>query len=215
MRNLQSGQTLIETMVAIIVLVVGITASLSLANYALHSSSNVIKQLIATGLAREGVESVKAMRDTNWLRDTLSSSCYDFPTAQATGLCYPNWLTSLYNLRGTVSGKSMILSFDPLSSSFWTIAQQDSNYRMRLDTSGSVPFYNHTSGALSDFYRKITLTEDATGAIYSQTTGPRLLVTVQVWWADKNCPAVSADTFPTTGSCRIQLQTYLTNWKNY
>ncbi len=74
----QNGQTLIETLVASFILVMGITAALTLATYSLGATNNIRQQTIGLGLAREGLEVVKNMRDTNWLRGTSSSDCYDF-----------------------------------------------------------------------------------------------------------------------------------------
>jgi hypothetical protein len=42
-------------------MIMGITAALGLANYSLNASSNIVKQLVAVGLAREGVEAVIPM----------------------------------------------------------------------------------------------------------------------------------------------------------
>jgi type II secretory pathway pseudopilin PulG len=88
------GQTLIETLAALFILTMGVSAAVSLAIYAFGSSGTVLKQIIATGLAREGLEAVRNMRDTNWLQDTLSTNgCYSFtsglPNSES---CYTNWL---------------------------------------------------------------------------------------------------------------------------
>jgi Tfp pilus assembly protein PilV len=56
--NLQSGQTLIETLVAALVLVMGITAAVTLAIYGFTATEGINKQLIAVGLAREAMEAV-------------------------------------------------------------------------------------------------------------------------------------------------------------
>lgn len=106
----QSGQTMIETLAAIFILVMGITAAVGLAVFAYSSSTNVTKQIIATGLAREGLEAVKNMRDTNWLKLTINRDCYNFastpvgsiaPAAQicpgeiSGGVCcYKNWVNN-------------------------------------------------------------------------------------------------------------------------
>lgn len=98
----QRGQTLVETLVAIFVMTMGVTAALGLANYSLNASTNVTKQLIGVGLAREGIEIAKNMRDTNWLRGTLdtggSGVCPDFnsDTSIVSDVsCYPDssWLS--------------------------------------------------------------------------------------------------------------------------
>ena len=59
------GQTLIETLAAVFILVMGVSASVGLAIYAFNTSGGVVKQIIATGLAREGLEAVRNMRDSN------------------------------------------------------------------------------------------------------------------------------------------------------
>ena len=56
----------------------GVSSAVGLAIYAFNSSSSVTKQIIATGLAREGIEAVKNMRDTNWLQQTtIDTNCYN------------------------------------------------------------------------------------------------------------------------------------------
>lgn len=92
----QSGQTLIETLVAVFMLVMGVSASLGLAIYALNSSRSVSKQIIASGLAREGIEAVKDMRDTNWLQQNpINNNCFNYLTLDQTGDCYKSWLGNL------------------------------------------------------------------------------------------------------------------------
>jgi Tfp pilus assembly protein PilV len=97
-QNLQNGQTLIETVVGIFMLTMGISAALGLAIYAFGSSTSINKQIIATGLAREGIEAVKDMRDTNWLKQTAyDTNCYDFVSNTQTANCYKNWLGDATN----------------------------------------------------------------------------------------------------------------------
>jgi hypothetical protein len=212
----ESGQTLVETMVALVVLVTGISASLALANFAFKTSTNITKQLIAIGIAREGVEAVKNMRDTNWLNGTLDSTCYDFRTSAQTANCYRDWLfvSGFYDLMAP-GGKSFALSGNPFSSQFWELVPQSSDFSLSYDSSASSGLYKASTGTPSGYFRKLILTEEATSPYYDKDTGPRLKLTVQVWWKDKNCPAVTAAVFPSNGSCRVQLETYFTNWKNY
>jgi type II secretory pathway pseudopilin PulG len=62
------GETIIEVFVAVIVLVVGVLAATRL--FALATITNQLskERVIATSLAREGIEAVRVIRDTNWLR---------------------------------------------------------------------------------------------------------------------------------------------------
>jgi hypothetical protein len=65
----------------------------------------------------------------------------------------------------------------------------------------------------SDFYRKVVLTK-TTDAPYDKSNMPKILIESQVWWVDKKCPRVT-DFSQAKGTCRLSLQSYLTNWKNY
>jgi Tfp pilus assembly protein PilV len=63
----QSGQTLIETITALFILTTALVAGLSLAIYAASSSNRSKEEVVASNLAREGIEVVRMMRDSNWL----------------------------------------------------------------------------------------------------------------------------------------------------
>lgn len=232
--NKQSGQTLIETLAAVFVLAMGITAVVGLATFSLKSSTNVTKQVVGIGLARQGIEAIKNMRDTNWLRQVnIDTDCHNFKTSEETASCFRNWLTNSYDISGAVSpGANYVLTFNPdtgdnkLSGSdtvFWHLsAPPAGNYTLYYAplSSGSKYFYDPSSstGNPSGYYRKITIIQEGvSGPILPpfDTTGvgPYIRVISQVWWADKSCPTPSATAFPTTGSCRTSLETVLTNWK--
>ena len=63
----QKGQSLIETMVAISVIIIGLFSVFALASFSLSSQGASKTQIIATNLAREGIEVVRNVRDSNWL----------------------------------------------------------------------------------------------------------------------------------------------------
>lgn len=105
----QQGQSLIETIVAIFVLTTGLVSGLALAIYSFGASSDILERITATGLAREGVEVVRRMRDSNWLADTLS----DCENGQK---CYEDWLDETYDITKTSGqGRVIRLFFDPLT----------------------------------------------------------------------------------------------------
>lgn len=150
LRSAESGQTIIETMVAVFMLTMGITAAVGLAIFALNSSSNITKQIIATGLAREGLEAVRAMRDTNWLKDTLISTCYNYQSNQNDAKCYPYWLgtnsSALFCLdptknQGNCNGagtdtQNYNFGFDSTAINFWNMQPQfnnGKNYGLRFN----------------------------------------------------------------------------------
>jgi len=246
-----SGQTLIETLAAAFILTMGVTAATGLAIYAFNSSGGIVKQIIATGLAREGLEAVRNMRDTNWLQDALNvNGCYNYATSQSGAAnCYNNWLNKYFCIdpanssanacAGPASGSASLsfnLGFDPASSQFWLLTPQvygAANYGLIFDPANSSGrgFYNpgigiaclNSQSSISDYCRKIIITElTPSGSPYdpavsggaSQSPGPLLEVQSQVWWVDKKCPR-AADFSGASASCRVELDTYLTNWKTF
>lgn len=234
----QQGQTLIETLVAIFILIMGVSAATGLAIYAFNSSTSVVKQIIGNGLAREGVEAVKNMRDTNWLQDTLvQNGCYDYASSQSNAAnCYQNWLSQKYcinptgnngNCNGSATTMNYNLSFngtaDPDTGNYWILNTQrgctdgiSCHYGLDLDpTNGTSGIYTADNSAVdgsSVYYRRIIITKDTTSP-FNQDVGPKLIVKSQVWWVDKNCPRTSI--WPGLGQCSVEVQSVLTNWKNY
>ena len=65
----QRGQTFIELLTAIFVLSVALVGALSLATSNTHNQTIGSLRLTASGLAREGVEIARALRDSNWLAE--------------------------------------------------------------------------------------------------------------------------------------------------
>jgi type II secretory pathway pseudopilin PulG len=64
-RNMSAGFTLIETIVAITLLVLAITGPMSLSQQSLRLSRDARAELEATHLAEEGIEIVHSIRDNN------------------------------------------------------------------------------------------------------------------------------------------------------
>ncbi len=172
LKHYPKAQTLIETLAAIFILTMGVTAGVGLANYALGSSTSITQQVIATGLAREAVEAIKSMRDTNWLQSgTINSDCYNFASGGNDGSCYKNWLTQ--NNYGSVvwqtnlitstinppaNPSSYILSFfgpDAITPSFplyWQIPYYNWNlYRVDNATAVNTICPTHPNGSVLSY----------------------------------------------------------------
>ena len=62
----KNGFTLIETLIALAILTMAIIPAFVLSNSTINSSSVIRDDMIASGLAQEGIEVVRAIRDTNW-----------------------------------------------------------------------------------------------------------------------------------------------------
>ena len=68
MRNKERGETLIEAMLAMAVILLALLGLLSLSSFNYLSSRETFNRNIALDLAREGIELARNVRDSNWLR---------------------------------------------------------------------------------------------------------------------------------------------------
>jgi len=107
-----NGYTLIEALVSFLLLVVAITPAILLATSSVNIASAIQNNIIAANLAQEGVEVIRAIRDTNWLNDD------SFDTDLAAGQYELQWdslIPTVYNAPGrfiTLTGDGLY-SYDP------------------------------------------------------------------------------------------------------
>ena len=225
----QRGQTLIETVVAIAMMTTGIISAMGLAVYSFQSADDSSKQVIGTELAREGIEGVKNMRDSNWLSvsgDPLVD-CSAYLGAGAK--CHANWLTSPIAL----AAGSYAMDFLSYGAS--------PTYGPELVNTGSLPagngyklFYHAATGQytvnrvsgpdpLSIFSRKVTLNVytsnppaymSGLGAGIYSVQDPLVEVVSTVWWNSRKCP-ITIDPTTLPSGCKVTLYMHLTNWRNF
>ncbi len=69
-RHNQQGQSLLELLIALFILVSTLTATIALIVTSINAGRESRNKLIGTSLAREGIELVRNIRDSNWLDDT-------------------------------------------------------------------------------------------------------------------------------------------------
>jgi type II secretory pathway pseudopilin PulG len=171
----QSGQTIIETIVSVFVLTLALVTGLGLAVY---SSSNAIRsrdQIIATNLAREGLEVVRMLRDSNWLAAGNQPSVLDlnnactFPTSNngngsTTKPCFPEGLTEPTNLKISAETTDYRILLDDNNNYSLASSNGIRDYLLCLQQDG---FYKHTNPSSSvvcdditvaKFARRITIT---------------------------------------------------------
>lgn len=133
LRKNKKGQGLVEVIIALGIITTGIVGVLTLTYSSLSASETSIKQIIAANLAREGVEVVRSIRDSNWLSDD------------------PNWLA------GLISGVDYngTAQFDPSVTS-WTIDLTlgdiyDVGTELYRDVNG---VYTHDNSGIYSGYRR-------------------------------------------------------------
>jgi type II secretory pathway pseudopilin PulG len=230
------GQTLIETVVAIFILVMGISTAIGLAIYSFQNTDSATKAIVGTSLAREAIEAVKNKRDSNWITDNnaggLSESNCIFATSEIGQPCDDNWAAGLASGNYAIDVNAQDGSEGVLQD---VLTLAPASYQLLYcPTSGGSAggsFISSTSGAPSCvgaqttiYSRKVTLTLENTdpsdptsGQTFSFSDGadtfPALLDVVStVWWQSRRCPQT---TDPTTlpNSCKVVLETHLLNWR--
>ncbi len=209
--NSQLGQTLIETVVAVFILVTALITATGLAYYSFRSSDNSSREIIGTALAREGIEGVKNIRDSNWQSGTLSACDSEIGAGRK---CYLTWNAGL-------NAGDYAVDYNANSNN-WTVtpAINLQSYELNFDastgnpSSGTYSTQNPPNG--SGFFRRINIAYDTTAPFSS--TSPRLIITATVWWTSRSCPFSAGDNASLAAlpaSCKVALVMHLTNWKNY
>ena len=214
----QSGQTLIETIIAISVLTLALTSGLALAIFSLSSTSRGYNQMVATNLAREGIEVVRMMRDSNWLAGDAKGGAWDLTTCSDIGnrFCYPRAYQQVPSYNGyDLSTGYQRINFNP-SSKEWTISNPN-NFNLYLQDDGA---YTHQDNNTRSVYaRQIYIQKNTTAPYSAQNDNMELIVRVAVAWRGKECPDFSASQDLIFDSnlqkCRVILEEHMTNWKDY
>lgn len=203
-KHFSPGQTLIETVVAIGLLTTGIIAGLAAAIAGLSASDQSLQQIVASNLAREGVEVVRKIRDSNWYNGSLTDCDSWFGTG-TDQQCYQTWDNGI---AGSAGGTDYRAIFDSSGNS-WSLSTTGggSQTRLYLMSNG---VYSSTGAGAWQYSRVIRITRD-TAAPFSGNN-PRLQVRSTVWWNNKRCPKVDD---PNATTCKVVVEDYLTNWKNF
>lgn len=148
-RRQQQGFTLVETLVAITILLVAIVGPMTIAARGLQSAFYAREQITAFSLAQEGVELIRAIRDRNALAPGITT----------------NWLTGI---PGECRNSGEGCGLDARNSTFTLFSCNGSGDPCRLKDEGRVSgnrgFFSYaTGGALTPFTRQIWVREVAGG----------------------------------------------------
>jgi prepilin-type N-terminal cleavage/methylation domain-containing protein len=217
----QAGFTVVEVIVALAVFSIGILATLSMANFGLQASSSNERTVTGLNLAREGVEAVRNIRDSNWNVKArgIGGSAYtwDCLPGPNQGISEPAPGCSLGSTvwKMTDAGSFNYILFPQMANGLWSVnrntgtgngSTQDPAYLI-CPSSGVIdgipaPFYtpngaaNPCPGGGSPYYRRVQI---ARGKDMGNGTF-NAKVTVYVSWPQKK-------------GNDIVLEEYLTDWR--
>lgn len=206
----KKGSTMIELIVMMAMMALGISSMLWVIGSGVDFAKNTEDNIKAINLAREGIEWMRNLRDTNWLRfSSDKENCWK--SLNYDGSCIGNnaflntvssgsYIVYLTNWAWFLSGTLAFPTFN--WSTDWT--NYRTIYQTWLDTNGyfsqtgSIPWStcssNTQTGCLTIFTREIRIT------IPGSDTGTLNISSIVRWWWKWHH--------------EVQLDTTLTNWKS-
>lgn len=170
-RNTSQGFTLVETLVAITILLLVVIGPMTIAAQGMQNAYYANEQTTAVFLAQESIEAIKKLRDNNAL--TYINSCTNgcigssWDWINKSGLVY-----SLPTSCSTVTG----CDFDASGSSFVNCSSPSNCIILQSDGTSDGVIYGHTYGSNTIYTRTIKVTSPITGT-------NAVLVTVTVSWS--------------------------------
>jgi len=223
------GETIAETVIALTVLAIGIALSSALMANSLKNITTSKNRVIAVNIAREGLEAVRNIRDTNWLKFSGNRrGCWNhMPKPLANDVCSAlpaDWiLPGNYIVYLDANSRWRLAPATLLPGSIDTTPLSMVDIDPQTDTSGDgiknndPDIYNHTK-TTSD-----PLQEDALGNKFAQSTIFRRLIkidyvandgTVQPLASALNRMAVTSTVNwgETSTSMKVELKTILTDY---
>jgi len=154
-----AGFTLLETLVALSVILTALSGIMLLASQSLHISGLLRNKIIAAQLAQEGIELARNIRDNNVHQG--NGIVWDDGLCQSGGGGYPCDREISCNPGDCSSPLGAAVQFSPFS-----------NRSLLLSPSG---FYDYASGSNTGFVRKIN---------FSQLSSFEIKYTITITWAD-------------------------------
>lgn len=173
----QRGETLIEVITALTALVMAGIAAVTIIISVMHSNSISKEYLIAQNLAREGIEGVITIRNTNWLQYPSDKDTKWLCTNPTDSSC-ANKISASENYALKRVDSTFILDKKPAATLDLSNGL-DTEFELQLVSLDGIPIYNHGSGTPTTptFYRMIQ---------FKALTTTSYQVTVTIQWLNKS-----------------------------
>jgi len=155
------GESLVEVLVAVGILTIVLGTSFMLLNRGISTNISIKNKIIAINIAREGIEGVRNIRDTNWLKysgDRRNKWLYD--EASVDNVSFSN---KMYSIDLEESYNRFILKINPISElldlkdtskdfSLYRLYKKNNSFKYTHD-----PFFDSSPNLATIFYRQIQL----------------------------------------------------------
>ncbi|MFC1599859.1 hypothetical protein ACFL3T_02420 [Patescibacteria group bacterium] len=168
------GFLLVEAMISITILLMVSATAITLLIYANHAIRFNAHSLEASWIAQEGINGVRGLRDTNWIRYSYDKeACWDAISDACDGT---RMLPGVYRLETSLTDPpQLILASAQIDLENQTLASND-DYRIYKDeTDGSLS--HDSTDEETIYYRSVEII---------QNTGDRIDATVTVAWLESN-----------------------------
>lgn len=199
------GNSIVEVMVVIIVLTIGIVGAYNILNSGQKLSTASENRMKAINIAREGMEAVENIRDTNWLKFSSDyDNCWKVKDYDAgcigTGISAIGIGSYILVQSGTLWTLSGTISPQPITTAYNEYRDQ---FPIFLDTNGLTSYSGSTvkctplktTDCKTIFTREIQISYPSTD---------HMKVNSVVTWVDNS---------RASGPYTLDLETVLTNWK--
>lgn len=211
-----SGITMVETIVALYVLIIAITSIVSVVVHSHATYRGNVQKITALALATEGVEVVRNIRDGNWLPPNGIDYC---DSTLGNQYCYEEWqdLPNGHILASYCQNGCQAVFNE--SSNRWSLSNSSSDYALYKQNDST---YTTNPSGNPVYFRKITVTaydpddnNDPPREVGVGEPHPELGVKSVVSWIGSNCNDFGSDPENANSNCKVTTETRLTNWKNY
>lgn len=192
------GFTLVETLVAVLLLSVAIAGPLTVASRAFSASVVAKEQVIAYYLAQDALEYVRFKRDSNCLASGTAAPCQP-------GITGNQWLSGL---GACTTGTCKVDSFANTVSS--CVDTDATDCLLNYDSNATARRFTHNTGtgiAATKFKRYVNIGVSPTNG------NNEALVTVTVVWNTPGASGVSSGISCGTGARCVILKETLFNWQ--
>nr|MDD3719912.1 hypothetical protein [Candidatus Gracilibacteria bacterium] len=208
MKYSKSGTTIIEAVIALVIIVIGIIGLYNINDKSQKLATSTENRIKAISIAREGIEVLQNIRDTNWIifgsdtRNCWNSYNYDVTCLGNTGVG-PKIPAGNYIIYKDIDNRwklqSKVLVGD------YSSATYRATFKVYIDTTDGLYTQSGGTSFTPLFTRVINISypEDTNGDTIFNANDEKMLVKSIVSWSDN-----SKNGFYTTS-----LENLLTNWK--